>query len=143
MKAHQASVLYENEDVREVGAEWLVFTEKCSVPGHKLIRNCTLIPNGNLILFADSSMEMEPAPIPAFEIWKLGGWMLFSVDKYDADLLRELRSRISNLFLKFLNAVKLTDEEDRLIDVIVSIIEEDLIEKAISKIRAKALNDNQ
>lgn len=134
--------MYENEEVNEVGAEWVLFTEKCSVPGHTLIRNNSLIPNGNLILFASSSITIEPSQIPTFEIWKLDCWMLFSIDKCDADLLRELRSRISNLFLKFLKVFKLTDEEDRLLEIVISVIEEDPIEKQIKKIRAKALNDN-
>lgn len=143
VEPHISSILYQNQDVNAVGAEWIVYSEKCSVPGHTLIRNCSLVSNLHLVLFSSSMIVHEPSQAPAFEIWKLEDWMLFSIDTCDADLLRELRSRISNLFLKFLKALKLTDEEDRLLQILISVVEEDPIEKKIKKIRAKALNENK
>lgn len=85
---------------------------------------------------------MNPFEIPTFELWKIDDWMEFIVDNFDANLLRDIRSRISNLFLKFLKEFRLTDDEAQHLDIVISIVEEDPIEREIKKIRAKALNDN-
>lgn len=147
LQPHQSSVLHANREIDEavfkVGAEWLVYGEKCSISGRTMIRNSSLIPSINLILFCKSAtMHCQ---FDGICILIINDWIKVSLDENDARLILNLQSRFSNLFSTFLKQMKINDDENSLLvlDTVISIIEDDAIEKNIKINRSKILSENQ
>ncbi|XP_055308756.1 3'-5' RNA helicase YTHDC2-like [Sitodiplosis mosellana] len=131
-------------------SKWLVYGEECCIENHQFIRNNTLIPSMNLILFTgqtnlqcDVRNNMDEQE-HAFCRLNIDNWVMFTIDKKYAQLIGELRSKFVAIFSKFLQnpCEQRTTDEMKILNVLITMVEEDSIEATIKSKKTMALNMN-
>lgn len=157
LKTHSTSALCKGEpgnfrtdpDIFTAGAEWLIHGEKSSASKMTFIRNITLVPSIDVILFAGNiNLANQPAANQHDDtVFKIDEWIQCIVDVTEAELLFLLRSKFASVMSRFLlnhRYFMLTCDEVRVLDTLINVVQqEDMVERNIKFNRAMALNDNQ
>lgn len=157
LETHSTSVLCSGEsgnfeadpNVFKAGADWLIHGEKSRISKYTLIRDITLVPSIDVILFAGkvNLPDLPTANEHEDIVFKIDDFIQCIVDESEARLLFHLRSKFASMFWRFLSNHKsfiLTNDEEGVLDVMIGVVQqEDAVEKNVKFNRAITLNENQ
>lgn len=143
---HMSSVINAGKsgklDEAALNAQWLVYGNKTSNPQCTSIRNITLIPPINLLVFVadfQASLLEQSCETNALlndkVILKINETIRFAVNRNAANLLLEFQLAFSSMFSRFLlnhDSFEPEDKEENLIKTLCTvIIQEDYLERTI------------
>lgn len=137
---HKSSVLCDItgkliESVEIVGAQWLVYSNKTNNKRFTLIRNNTLVPVIDILLFAgDSKLSDEclrkqcTAMADSTAQFQINEWISINVTEEQGLILLRLRQKIFSLFSRFLashSSFRPTKDELKVLQVIFNILSQE------------------
>lgn len=122
----------------------MIYKEKCRIGQHTLIRDISLIPCIDLLLFA-GPLQWPISKAENSSTVAIDDWIQFSMDNDDEQHLAHLRSKFASIFFRYLRnhrSFEPTTADTEVLEGVVRIIDDDPIEEEIKRIKGKALAEN-
>lgn len=133
MLPHSSSIV----NVLNAESDWLVYSSQSRVSRLSFLRNITVVPAIDVMLFGGTIKMPERNILPTEDngdtIFRVDDWIRFTVNQKEANLLLQLRMKFSSVLLRFLHnhrEFQLENKEIEMLGVLTQIIQqEDNIEQ--------------
>lgn len=123
---------YIDTNVLNAEAEWLVYSSKFRISRLSFLRNITVVPAIDVILFGGTINMPERNILPAKDngdtIFCIDDWIRIDVNQKEANLLFQLRLKFSSVLLRFLHNHRQFQPENKeiqMLKVLTQIIQQE------------------